>query len=117
MAELDEIRRAALEARERFESGKIDKNKLARLYHEYNPISDTKTFVRRSRRLFPSLNCGLASLYLRDNLRVGEVVRGKYHGENHTFLLIDDEVVVDITADQYGGPEVYVGPLKKPWER
>jgi len=117
MIKLNEIRREALEARERFESGEIDKNKLARLYQGYNPISDTKTFVRRSRRFFPNLNCGLASLYLKDNLHAGEVIRGKYNGENHTFLLIDDEVVVDITADQYGGPKVYVGHLRKPWEK
>ena len=117
MTELDKIRMKALKARKKFKSGRIDKNKLALFYYRYNPISDTKTFVKRSRRLFPNLNCGLASLYLKDKLHVGEIIRGKYNGKNHTFLLIDDEVVVDITADQYGGPEVYVGPLKKPWER
>jgi hypothetical protein len=25
------------------------------------------------------------------------------------------EIVVDITADQFGGPAVYVGPLAEPW--
>lgn len=117
MVEPGEIKRKALEVRRRFESGTVDNNKLVQLYEEYNPIQDTEGFVRSSKRFFPNLNCGLASLYLRDSLHEGEVVRGKYNGNNHTFLLVDGTTVVDITADQYGGPEIYVGPLRKPWEK
>ncbi len=82
---------------------------------EYNPLEDIGSFIKRSRKLFPRLNCGLATLYLREILEDGTVVQGKYNGKNHTFLLIDGNTVVDITADQYGGPKVYVGPLRKPW--
>jgi hypothetical protein len=42
-------------------------------------------------------------------------VRGTYSGYSHTFLLLGGNVV-DITADQFDGPPVYVGPLTQPWE-
>jgi len=49
------------------------------------------------------------------NVAEGEIVQGKYQNENHTFLMLEDNQIVDITADQYGGPKVYVGDLKLPW--
>ena len=65
--------------------------------------------------MFPNLNCGLATVYLRKLFSDGRIVNGKYKDNNHTFLLLEDSVVVDITSDQYGGPKVYVGPLQSPW--
>ncbi|MEK6951779.1 MAG: hypothetical protein AABX29_02080 [Nanoarchaeota archaeon] len=105
----------AIESRIKFENGQVDDDLLRRLYLGYNPLENIDTFILRSKELFPRLNCGLATLYLREMLGDGKVVRGKYNGVNHTFLLIDGDTVVDITPDQYGGPKVYVGPLKKPW--
>ena len=88
---------------------------LSRLYRMYNPAVDADAFVSKAEQLFPNLNCGLASAYIRDVVGAGDIIRGKYNQTNHTFLLIDDTVVVDITADQYGGPKIYVGVLKLPW--
>ena len=65
--------------------------------------------------MFPNLNCGLATVYLRKLFSDGKIVNGKYQNKNHTFLLLEDSVVVDITSDQYGGPKVYVGLLQSPW--
>jgi hypothetical protein len=88
---------------------------LINLYKQYNNIPQIDLFVRQAKELFPELNCGLASIYLKDKLKKGIIVQGTYAGENHTFLLIN-QIVIDITADQYGGPEVYVGPLEEPWK-
>ncbi len=88
---------------------------LIRLYSQYNPLEDVASFMGRAVELFPHLNCGIASIYLQARLNAGEVKQGSYHGQNHTFLQIGDDTVVDITADQYGGPKIYVGPLEPPW--
>lgn len=105
--------KTAYQTRKQFEAGIADCELLIELYREYADVGDTSQFVDKARNIFPLGNCGLASLYLKKELG-GEVVQGKYGEHNHTFLLIDD-TVVDITADQFGGPEVYVGPLRKPW--
>ena len=101
--------------REDFEQKQIPKEKLAELYAKYNPSVDTQRFVIEAEKLFPTLNCGLASVYLREVLGCGEVVRGTYKNHNHTFLLLSDGTIIDITADQYGGPSVYIGVLMLPW--
>lgn len=118
--ELSAIQRAAGEARKQFEDRKVDSRTLEKLYAAYNPdVGDVALFIQRARELFPHLNCGLASVYLREILHLGTVTPGKYLDQDHTFLLIDDgqeePVVVDVTSDQYGGPPVYVGPLQAPW--
>jgi hypothetical protein len=101
-------------ARETFESGSISRELLARLYSEYNPGVEIDSFLDEAARLFPTLNCGLASVYLQYILGQGEIINGNHNGHNHTFLKIKD-LIVDITADQFDGPEVYVGPLRAPW--
>ena len=110
----------AVKVRREFENHQVDALLLQRLYEAYNPeVEDSRLFVERGMRQFPSLNCGLASVYLRKVLGMGKVINGKYLYLNHTFLLIenfnDDAIVMDITADQYGGPPIYVGPVKAPW--
>lgn len=97
-----------------FESGKIPKKLLADLYHNYNPSVEIDSFIDEAERLFPALNCGLASVYLQHVIGRGEVVHGSYNDHNHTFLSIG-ELIIDITADQFGGPKVYIGPLQTPW--
>lgn len=99
----------------RFEKRNVPEEQLSQLYCEYHRIENLVAFIQRARELFPTGNCGLASIFLRKELG-GEVVRGSYAGIPHTFLLVNRNVV-DITADQYGGPRVYIGPLTQPWAR
>ncbi len=111
----DDIGKLAADVRALFESKKIDSAILKKEYRAYHDVPDIDGFISLAKDLFPSLNCGLASLYLRSMLAQGTIVRGRYGNEPHTFLIIDGGLVVDITADQYGGPRVYVGPLQLPW--
>lgn len=109
-----------VKARRKFENYQIDPVLLQRLYEAYNPeVEDSRLFVERGLRQFPFLNCGLASVYLKKVLGTGKVINGKYLDQNHTFLLIEnfneDAIVIDITADQYGGPPIYVDSLQPPW--
>lgn len=118
--ELSAIQQAAVEVRKQFEDKKVDSKVLVKLYSEYNPnVDNVALFITRACELFPHLNCGLASVYLKEVLQLGTVTQGKYGDEDHTFLLIGDgaekPMVADITSDQFGGPSVYVGPLQSPW--
>lgn len=103
------------QTRKQFETGLADQKLLVNLYRDYTDVGDTEKFVNKAKDIFPHGNCGLASLYLKTELG-GEVIQGKYGEHDHTFLFVDD-AVVDITADQFGGPKVYVGPLQSPWMR
>jgi hypothetical protein len=105
----------AKETRELFERGRIAPFLLAALYQTYNPVPDVLDFVRTARKIFPRLNCGLASLYLQRRAGEGVLVIGSYNGVCHTFLEVNHSLIVDITADQFGGPSVYVGPMTDPW--
>lgn len=107
------VEKMAFEVRRKFEQGSIDREELAEIYDIYNKVRNVGGFVNIGVKQFPSLNCGLASIYLQKILG-GEVINGSYKNINHTFLLVDGNVV-DITSDQYGGPEVYTGPLIEPW--
>ncbi|MEK9167885.1 MAG: hypothetical protein AAB769_00945 [Patescibacteria group bacterium] len=107
------IEKTVCKIRAQFETGLVNRYLLINIYNEYTDVGDTVSFVNKAKDIFPRGNCGIASLYLKKELG-GEIVRGKYGKHNHTFLLIDN-TVIDITADQFGGPEVYVGPLQHPW--
>ena len=107
MTELTKIRKD-------FEKRKISDNSLKKLYFKYNNIGNINLFLKRARKLFPYLNCGIASVYLQ-NIFGGEIIQGKYKGNSHTFLKLNNKII-DITADQYGGPKVYAGELRKPWK-
>lgn len=110
----DALYHHATDVRYCFERGDIDLSILRDLYPRYEPPNDIDLLLERAQQLFPHLNCGLASVYLQSQLG-GEVVRGFYKGHPHTFLLIDHSTIVDITADQFGGPGVYVGTSQEPW--
>jgi hypothetical protein len=99
--------------RKMFEGKKVGQKMLVQMYRDYADVGDTAAFVTKAMGAFPRGNCGLASLYLKKEIG-GKVVQGTYSGHNHTFLLVND-TVVDITADQFGGPKVYIGPLQSPW--
>jgi hypothetical protein len=102
------------EVRKDFENKEVDPVLLQRLYSEYNDISDIEIFIAQAINQFPLLSCGVASVYLRHILGAGEIVQGRYHDNYHTFLLLKN-LLIDITADQYAGPAVYIGALKEPW--
>jgi hypothetical protein len=112
--ELQSIYKVVWQARKNFEQRTIPVEKLGELYFTYNPEVEPPSFVEKARHLFPHLNCGLTSVYLRSILG-GKITRGRYQNHDHTFLLWR-HLVVDITADQFGGPKVYVGKLMSPWK-
>jgi hypothetical protein len=109
----------AHEARQAFESKSIARPLLRKLYLDHNPsVLDIDNYLDFTARIFPKGNCGLASIYLQHMFSSGTVVEGAYCQERsiepHQFLMIEG-LTVDITADQFGGPAVYVGPLQLPW--
>lgn len=110
------IQYVAENIREKFEQRQIPNKELAKLYSEYNPKVNKDVFITEAVKIFPKLNCGLTSIYLQQILG-GELVWGKYNEHAHSFLLLDGNTIVDITADQYGGPKVYVGRLEFPWSK
>ena len=118
---LSTILETAAEARKQFADHEVDPHLLQTLYALYNPaVGDVAHFVQQANELFPRLNCGLATVYLKHLLGIGREEQGKFGDEDHTFLLIEEDgseqkTVVDITSDQYGGPRVYVGHLQSPW--
>ena len=111
---LAEIPAKAHQTRRAFESGCFDVSVARRAYTDYAPDIDVDLFLSHSRRLFPALNCGLCSTYLRAVLHCGTVRRGRYNADLHTVLIVGS-TVIDVTADQFGGPPVYIGPLRQPW--
>ncbi len=108
------IQKVVQKARDDFENRNISSDLLCNLYLKYDSGIDIVEFLRQASEIFPKLNCGLASIYLRHILKEGEIVQGSYKMHNHTFLKIEN-LIVDITADQFGGPKIYIGPLKSPW--
>lgn len=106
----------AIIARQKFENKTISESLLVNLYTKYTEVEDPILFVRTAKKLFPKGNCGLATLYLKERLGTGELIQGMYGTYPHTYLMVGEEVV-DITADQYGGPKIYVGSLATPWSK
>ncbi|PIN88827.1 hypothetical protein COU60_05380 [Candidatus Pacearchaeota archaeon CG10_big_fil_rev_8_21_14_0_10_34_76] len=113
--ELQELNSLVIQARHNFENNQIEFNLLKKLYIQYNSIKGIDRFLKDAQSLFPKLNCGVTSVYLRHLLKKGDVIKGYYKGHKHTFLKVDDKII-DITSDQYGGPKIYIGPLVPPWK-
>lgn len=111
----NKLKGIATEARRAFETKDVDEALLVELYGQYADVGDTGLFVKRALGSFPQLACGATTVYLRHRLGAGVIVRGKYDKEDHTFLRMEDGTIVDITANQYGGPKTYVGELQPPW--
>jgi hypothetical protein len=115
----DSLLQIARFARQKLEQGHMDpelRTLLIELYSAYNPeVENVPLFVDTALAQFPKLSCGIASLYLRELLGTGYVVQALYGRENHTVYISIDNLIVDITADQYGGPEIYVGEMVEPW--
>ncbi len=107
------------EERIMFETGKAYDEVLAQEYSKYAPqVGNVYRFLEQAQLLFPNWNCGLTSVEIRNRLGFGEIVYGSYNKESHTFLTFNYHnkiYIADITADQFGGPTIYCGPLEKPW--
>jgi hypothetical protein len=114
IASLARLEATAREVRLAFERDAFDIRLARAVYGAYAPIIDLDLFLSRARALFPALNCGLCSTYLSAVLGRGVVRRGTYGAAGHTVLMVG-HLIVDITADQFGGPSVYVGTLQRPW--
>lgn len=114
IASLAMLDATARETRLAFERNAFDIELARTAYGAYAPGIDLDLFLSRARALFPALNCGLCSTYLGAVLGCGVVRRGRYGDAGHTVLMVGD-LIVDITADQFGGPRVYVGALQRPW--
>ena len=112
----DAERRTVYRVRREFERHRAPVRMLMRLYDAYCPVPDKRAFIAAALRQFPKLNCGIATVYLRHRLGRGAIINGSYRGSGHTFLALG-RLIVDITADQFGGPPVYIGPLVPPWSR
>lgn len=112
---IEKIQFVAAEVRREFEQNAVSLELLTLLYQQYHPLEDIAAFLLQAQKMFPALNCGVASVFLKHRLQLGEILQGRYGNEAHTFLLIEDKIIVDVTADQYGGPSVYVGSLQVPW--
>lgn len=120
-----ELRAIAETSRTDFESGAISVDhvlEVGRLYLPAGAIDMYGAEVPAILTYFPSMACDLASAVLRHRVGYGEVSEGSYEGLVHTFLNLGEtalgpETIVDITADQYGGPRMYVGPLTEPWSK
>lgn len=110
------IRQIAMEVRSEFEKRTLSEELLVQLYSSYCPGLDTVTFVQQALELFPKLNCGLASLVLRQRLKGGLIIKGSFGKFPHTFLRYEN-LIVDITSDQFQGPKIHVGKLRRPWSR
>ena len=102
--------------RRQFETRKTDKALLKILYLSWQHVPDIDSFLCEAENLFPSLNCGLASVFLKYYLGEGEITHGYYKETPHSFLWIcSKDVIIDITADQFSGSPVYVGAYHYPW--
>lgn len=115
-SEKTRIEQVAWDLRRQFESGEAYTPGLMRLYNSLlkKPIEDIEGFFRSASQLFPRNNCGIATAALFDRLG-GQISKDlTYGGISHTVLELGDRIV-DITADQFGGPTVYVGKIIAPW--
>lgn len=97
-----------------FEQGIIDRELLTRICNGYKATDSIQEFIQEASECFPYGNQIIASLYIREKVG-GTVTEGTFNSEPHAFLMLKDKRIIDITADQYGGPKVYVGPLVHPW--
>lgn len=122
---LHEVRTIAERTREDFESGRIQVDHLLKLGGTYLPDQADKwersvSRVSAALEIFPALCCELATTVLRHRVGFGNIVQGRYDINSHAYLDLDhsdlpDHTIGDITADQFGGPSIYVGPLRDPW--
>lgn len=80
--------------------------------------TEVDKLMETAKRLFPTGCCGLASCLVAAEIPDAKVVTGAYvhDGEERPHTWVEYEsMVVDVTADQFGGPRVYVGEKTSEW--
>ncbi|HVV67264.1 MAG TPA: hypothetical protein VHB72_04330 [Candidatus Saccharimonadales bacterium] len=117
---IKEVYRVAKEVREGFEQRSFDPEVVWARYCSWVPDArhwDRGKFLDLANTSFPLGCCGLASAFLSKEVDVGygQPEHIYYKSYPHTVLL-GDIAMVDITADQFGGPRIYVGPMVDPWK-
>ncbi len=111
-----EILNIVSQTRNAFEDGSIDSSLLkARFGIWYPGVANIQEYIDGARDDFPNGCCSMASAYLREEIGAGQIKYGRYNGYGHTVLKLSKFEIVDITADQFGGPDVYYGSLEHPW--
>ena len=134
-----DISRIALTVRNQWETGEIDWEQLEKSYQAWVQefgktnhqlqlnLFGIKRIVATAKSYFPKGCCGMASCCLADLIPKSKIVHGHYKKtkrwflfwnkttlEPHTWVMVNDKLI-DITADQFGGPKIYIGPLLSPW--
>jgi hypothetical protein len=118
-SKIDEIYQIATEVREGFELQSLDPKIVWSRYCRWVPDArhwDKDKFLSLANTAFPLGCCGLASAFLSEEVDIGCGIPEHilYKDEPHTILL-GSLAMIDITADQFGGPRIYVGPMVRPW--
>ena len=131
----DEIMPIAIQARRDFDNKSVDVQYLKSLVEKHLPYiaenyKDGLTqWIEQSVANFPIDCCEIGAAVLLDRVGEGEIAHGRYEREpigphnirkSHTFWTQAETpgktaLMADITADQYGGPPIFVGSLKRPW--
>ena len=113
-----DLERVVQTARSDFLHDQVPYVELHPLLANRHPGLEVSPYMLLVRDKFPKASCYLAAEYLLYLTGEGEVVYGGYETPTkiraHAYLRIG-ETIADITADQFGGPETYVGPLVRPW--
>lgn len=124
-----QLHQQATAARLEWEMRAVDWDKLQELYRKWVEefgnvghqialsLVGLPRMIANAQSTFPKGCCGMASCLLASRIPNAQLVHGLYEcpqQEPHTWVMVDD-LVLDITADQFGGPPVYIGPLEKPW--
>lgn len=136
-----ELQLLAEEARREWEQDAIDYKLLCKLYRKWVEefgLTDhrvelddygIRSIVQLARHYFPKGCCGVASCWLARKIPDSKLVHGAYQirkkkwfglkvkvtEEPHTWIETGD-TIIDITADQFGGPKIYIGPVKEPYK-
>ena len=118
MGTIEKVRGAALQARSDFEKCIVSKDLMRELSISSDPALQHvfDRYFDDTIQKFPRGNCRLAAIYLKHLAGFGHVAEGTYGGNYHRFWAGEEgELIADITADQFGGPKVYVGRVVAPW--
>lgn len=131
MISVNELHELSQEIRGRFETHAYTGEDLAVL----NPallaslsLASRARYLHEIQAKFPKGNCGIASAVMLAAVGTGARVYGSYicsevggsqYSAPHMFLSVETQdngpVIANITADQFGGPSIYVGKLVLPW--
>ncbi len=112
---IEEIAEMAVDTRLELINRSVDMRLLAILHKQHFPLHQIRDILPQILQDFPQNNSTIATSYLQF-IMGGDVTRGQYEHHPHFYLTLPRNVIVDITADQFGGPEVFVGKIRSPWQ-